>query len=42
VTAEAIVLIVSAVSTRLSDARDQLAWEVARTMPGVSLVVLDG
>lgn len=42
VTAETIVFIVSAHSLQLSNARDQLAWEVSRMMPGVTLALLDG
>ncbi|MSQ44307.1 MAG: mechanosensitive ion channel [Chloroflexi bacterium] len=42
VTAETITLMVSAHSVSLSDARDQLAWAVARKIPGFSLALVDG
>lgn len=42
VTSEAIVLVVSMRPVHMSDAYEQLAWAVARTMPGFTLTIVDG
>ena len=42
VTKEAIVLTVSMRSVHMTDACDQFAWAVARTMPGFTMTIVDG